>query len=142
MIKRIAICLTITATAALAHTGVKNPDVLARMEVMKGIADHTKLIVQMSRGIVAFDTDQMKAAAAGIEASASETIAKFKIRAEDPKSEALPAIWDDWQQFETLTLEMGQAAAEVSNATSPAELALAAKALGETCAACHKAFRE
>ncbi|MBT8409006.1 MAG: cytochrome c [Alphaproteobacteria bacterium] len=142
MIKRIAICLTFAATAALAHTGVKNPDVLARMEVMKGIADHTKLIVQMSRGVVPYDADQMKAAAAGIEASTAETIAKFEIRAEDPKSEALPSIWEDWQRFETLSLEMGQAAAGISDATSPAELALAAKALGETCAACHKAFRE
>ncbi|NNF90114.1 MAG: cytochrome c, partial [Boseongicola sp.] len=46
--------LLLVASAALAHQGVKNPAVKARMDVMSAIGDNTKLLGRMAKGEVAF----------------------------------------------------------------------------------------
>ena len=54
--------LVLAGTAALAHTGVKDPDVMARMNGMKAMAEHTKTFGFMARGTTAFDDTEAQAA--------------------------------------------------------------------------------
>ncbi|KQN72296.1 cytochrome c [Devosia sp. Leaf64] len=60
------------------------------------------------------------------------------------ESEALPAIWENWEAFTAIAdagvtaAEQGIAAAEAGDAAAYAE---AVKAIGATCGQCHQQFR-
>ena len=82
------------AGAALAHGGVTNPVVMARMDAMSTIAAEVKALTLMARGEVAISTParsprRMKA----IAATGTEVPVLFEAPESDPKSEASPAIW-------------------------------------------------
>ena len=47
--------LALGAGAGLAHQGVQNPAVMARMMLMEKIGNETKTLVQMARGQTPFD---------------------------------------------------------------------------------------
>lgn len=57
-----ALALIAAGTAALAHGGVTNKDVMARMMVMSSISDQMKVIGSMAKGETAFDADAVNAA--------------------------------------------------------------------------------
>ena len=148
-----------TATTSLAHDGVKDPDVKARMDAMSQIGAQTKVLGQMVKGATAFDTDTARAAAGAIATEAAKIPALFETQADDPASEALPAIWEDWQRFEQLArrLEADAAAlAEAANGSLGADSSSTAGSgtgrdpsspqtaflrLAKTCNACHTSFR-
>lgn len=130
------------ASAALAHQGVKDPQVMARMEAMSAVGDATKIIGQMAKGEVPFDAAKLHAAAAEIAARAAEVPALFESPADDPKSEALPAIWERFGDFTDEAKAMEAAARAMSGVTAPDKLAPALRALGATCQSCHEDFRE
>jgi cytochrome c556 len=48
----------IMATAVLAHTGVKDPKVKARMDGMKLLGAQTKILDQMAKGVMPFDPER------------------------------------------------------------------------------------
>lgn len=134
--------LLLIATAALAHQNVKNPAVKARMDAMSAIGDHMKVLGAMAKGQVAFDVDAARGAAAGIAAQASRVPALFEAPESDPKSEALPAIWDNYADFTAKAENMGNAARAFANSIgTEADLRAAMQSLGATCAACHKPYR-
>lgn len=130
------------ATAALAHTGVKDPQVMARMQGMSKIAEATKVVGQMVQGKTAFDRDAVIAAAAVLTQETARIPEMFETRADDPKSEALPAIWDNWEDFKAKADDGVSAADLVSQAASPDDLKAAVARLGQTCKACHADYRE
>ena len=133
----------LTAGAALAHQGVQNPAVMARMEAMKIVGDNTKILGTMANGERAFDAATARAAAAEIAVQAGRTPDLFEAFETDPKSEALPAIWQSFGDFTDKAMAM-QTAAEVaaSGITSPDTLQAALRQIGATCKACHQAYRE
>ena len=49
--------ILLTATAALAHQGVKNKAVMARMNAMSEIAKNTKTLGEMAKGATTFDAE-------------------------------------------------------------------------------------
>ena len=130
------------ASAALAHSGVSNPAVKARMHAMMQIADNTKILGAMAKGEAAFDADEARAAAA-IAAHAASVPTLFMAEEHDPKSEALPAIWQDFDTFgqrsEALTLAAAEAAGTIE---TEADLKPALARIGGTCKSCHQDFRK
>jgi cytochrome c556 len=59
-------------------------------------------------------------------------------------TKALPEIWSDTAGFQKIALSLGEAASKLAvaaKAGDEAEVAVAAKAMGEQCGACHKTYR-
>ncbi len=133
----------LTATTALAHQGVKNRAVLARMNGMSAIAENIKVLGAMAKGKVAFDQEAARAAAQSIARHAGEAPALFAAREDDPKSEARPEIWDDFEDFTAQAKELeGIASGLALSLSGPDDLAPALQKLGANCRSCHEAYRE
>ena len=101
----------VVATTAVAHQGVQNQAVLARMEGMSAINAANRTLGQMARERTAFDAAAAEAARASLESHANEVIGLFEAEESDPKSEAEPAIWDNFADFSDLANDLVQAAA-------------------------------
>lgn len=131
------------AGATVAHVGVENPAVMARMHAMKGIGDNFKLLVAMNKGEHPFDQVAARAAAAAIAGHAAETPALFKAPEDDPKSEAKRAIWEEFDDFTAKARDLETRARNLSTSLqSKADLQSAVLDLGQTCRACHDSYRE
>ena len=133
--------MLVAASAAFAHAGVKDPDVMARMEGMSRTAAAAKTLGEMVKGQQPFDAEAAQAAAARIADEAAEIPDLFRNAAQDPKSEALPLIWERYEDFTDKAAAMGTAAADARIETE-ADLARAFKAIGATCQSCHAVYRE
>ena len=129
------------ATTALAHEGVKNAAVKARMQGMSEIGVGMKVIGQMAQGKTEFDQAAAEAALASIRAQSAMVTALFQANETDPKSEAMPAIWTNWADFQAKAQAM-QVAAEGASAQDVNALRQALGALGGTCKSCHSQYRE
>lgn len=133
----------VLASAAWAHSGVKNAVVKARMDAMSEIGRNTKIIGKMAKGQDAFDADHVRAAAAIIADYAVQTPTLFELNETDPKSEALPAIWDNYADFVLKSEALEQVAIELSSSVLTADdLGKAVAALGGACKACHQQYRQ
>lgn len=129
------------ATIALAHSGVKDPQVLARMEGMKQIAADMKILGEIAKGTAEFDASVLQSRSQTLAAHASEIEALFEAKATDPKSEAIDAIWSDWGGFLAKANAMETAAAALADVSTKQDFDPAFQTLGETCTACHEAYR-
>ena len=129
------------ASMALAHNGVKNPAVMARMQGMEQIGAASKVLGSIARGRVAFDAGAAASAKAALAQHAAEIPALFEAQEDDPKSEALPAIWSDFADF-TAKADALRDAAEAMDVTSAETIAAGMGAVGGSCRSCHKAYRK
>ncbi len=137
------IVLTLAASAALAHGGVQNAAVLARMDAMKAIGDATKVLGEMAKGTTAFDVEAARAAAETIASHAAETPVLFEAREDDPKSEALPGIWENFEDFTAKAADLQALAGDLAmGLDTPDALRAGLGDLGATCKACHTEYRE
>ena len=141
--KSIALGLLLaTATAALAHQGVQNPAVKARMDGMNAIAENMKTLGQMSKGSTEFDAALARSAAAAIAEHAAATPGLFEANETDPKSEARPEIWSNFEDFIAKATELETIATGLSTSINdPADLNAAMGALGASCKSCHSVYR-
>lgn len=147
--KQIKSCLSavvVTAclgTVVLAHGGVKNATVMARMDAMKSIGDAMKIMGTMNKGSVAFDVETARTAAKTVALHAAQTPLLFQAPETDPKSEALPAIWDRFDDFSAKAQSMEKVASDLSQSLStPEDLSNGMIQLGATCKSCHKEYRK
>ena len=132
-----------TATAALAHQGVQNPAVKARMDGMSAIAENLKTLGMMARGATAFDAETARAAAAAIAIHASAVPGLFEANETDPMSEAKPAIWTSFEDFSAKASELESIAVGLSTSiTIQEDLGPAMGSLGASCKSCHSIYRE
>ena len=130
------------STSALAHSGVMNPVVKARMGAMGTIADNTKVLGSMAKGEVAFDAPTARQAAGAIAEQAARISMLFQEPATDPKSEALPAIWQSYDSFESKAADLEKAAAlAAANIEAETDLRPALTAIGGACKSCHQIYR-
>ena len=135
--------LCLGTTAALAHSGVNNAAVLARMESMKRTGDAMKVLGDMAKGTTAFDSVAARTAADKIAVEAGRTADLFELPEMDPKSEALPAIWQTFDDFTAKATTLEDTARGLSTSlTSAEDLGPALASLGGTCKTCHTAYRE
>ena len=136
-----ALALTALAGAALAHSGVTNPAVMARMEAMSTIAEEVKALTKMARGEVGFDSAEVATRMQAIAATGAEVPVLFEAPETDPKSEASPTIWASYPEFTMRASKMVEAAQAGAAAADEIELQEALGALGETCKSCHTSFK-
>lgn len=135
-----ALCL---ATFAAAHTGVKNPAVVARMDAMKATQDGVKVLGAMVKGERSFDATAARAAAAEIAAEAARTPDLFKAQETDPNSEALPVIWEDFADFTAKSKDLERVALALSaSLETEDQLRAGLGQIGAACKACHEVYRE
>ena len=138
----ILISLTISSVA-FAHSGVKDKNVKERMMVMKEMAGNTKIIGQMLKGKTSFDSNQVKLALERLSALSLETPKVFTINATDPKSEAMPNIWDEFDEFTKLSNDLAETSIVLANSVENAEdLRPVLKRISSGCKACHSRYRE
>ena len=112
----------------------KGEDTGAVMREVAGIGDALK----------AKDVKVIPAAAQAIAADSHKINALFPAGSTDPKSRALPAIWQDFPKFEKLSADLGTSADALAKAAAdPAgDPGAAAKAMFSNYKACHDAFRK
>ncbi len=138
----ILVSLTISSVA-FAHSGVKDKNVKERMMVMKEMAGNTKIIGQMLKGKTSFDANQVKLALERLSALSLETPKVFTINATDPKSEAMPNIWDEFDEFTKLSKDLAETSIVLANSIATIEdLRPALKKVSSGCKACHSRYRE
>lgn len=129
-------------SVAFAHGGVQNKAVLARMESMSTIGDAMKVLGQMVKGQTAFDAGAARAAARTIAEASAQVPALFETAETDPKSESLPAIWDNWADFAAKSEDLTRVATALSTSIAgPGDLPAAMGQLGGACKACHQPYR-
>jgi cytochrome c556 len=138
-----AVLSILAAATAIAHTGVENPAVLARMENMKAMADQMEVLVPMVRGEADFETSQVTAALEALQVHAAEAPNLFRAPESDPQSEALPEIWENFEDFEAQSEELlGIAqAASASQIDGYQELLPVVREIGASCSGCHEDYR-
>lgn len=131
------------ASVALAHQGVTNPAVMARMNGMSLIGDNVKVLGSMAKGQIAFDANAAQLAAQEVARHSGESIALFAPRESDPKSEARADIWDNFDDFSAKALALQTLASDLAGTIASVEdVRDAMQPLGKACAACHKVYRE
>ncbi len=129
------------ATAALAHQGVKDPGVMARMDGMKAVGKAMDLLKDMAKGTRALDVIAAQGAKAAIARHLGEAEALFKEPHFDPKSEALPNIWDDYAGF-TASLNKAWDATTTLRVRNLEDLRGTLPMTGQGCLDCHKVYRK
>lgn len=142
--KRLAIITVLSlslAGAAFAHQGVKDPKVKAWMHAMMQAGQASKTLGNMAKGTTPFDAVQA-AEAKSVLIDVSVAIPElYEVKSEDPVSEALPAIWEDYSDF-TAQAEAMQTASENLDVASAATLQQGIRTLGRTCGGCHRSYRK
>ncbi len=133
----------LTASVALAHTGVDNPVVQARMTGMMKLGTDLKVIGEMAQSKVPFDATTERAAASAIAQEGRRINALFLEPEDHPLSEARTIIWEDYAAFTALADDMVVLADGLSQSITVAnDMMPALTALGQSCRACHSSYRE
>ena len=128
---------------AFAHSGVKDKNVKERMMVMKEMANTTKIIGQMLKGKTSFDANEAKWALERLSSLSLKTPKVFTINASDPKSEAKPAIWDEFDEFTKLSNGLAKNTIELAILVENIDdLRPTLMKVSEGCKDCHSKYRE
>ena len=143
LFKMFTVVLITASSIVFAHSGVKDKNVKERMMLMKEMANNTKTIGQMLKGKTSFDANEAKLALERLSSLSLETPKVFKINASDPKSEARPAIWDEFDEFTRLSQDLAETSTFLTNSIETIEdLRPALKRVSSGCKACHSRYRE
>ena len=142
MIRLLTTCVLLClSTVSFAHEGAEGV-VKERMDRFK----ENKKAMKAIKGNLAGDTVIIAQKASEIEAWAKEMVNFFPEGSTQPPSEALPAIWKEFDRFIDLARANEKAAANLKNlAQSGADtsaLSGAFKSLGKTCKDCHNDYKE
>ncbi len=135
--------MTVTGVA-FAHSGATGI-VKERMEAMKDIGSQMKIIGRMIKGNDPFDAKSVEKAAITISGHAAEIKNLFPENSTESPSEALPAIWSEWDEFIAIADKMKSEAEILSNVAKSASNVEDIKAqfagVGKTCSGCHEKYR-
>ena len=143
LFKMFTVVLITASSIVFAHSGVKDKNVKERMMLMKEMANNTKTIGQMLKGKTPFDADEAKLALERLSSLSLETPKVFKINASDPKSEARPAIWDEFEEFTRLSKDLAETSLLLAGSIDNIDdLRPALKKVSSGCKACHSRYRE
>ena len=143
LFKILTVVLITASSIVFAHSGVKDENVKERMMLMKEMANNTKTIGQMLKGRTPFDANEAKLALERLASLSLETPKVFKINASDPKSEARPAIWDEFDEFTRLSKDLAETSLVLARSIdSIDDLRPALKGVSSGCKACHRQYRE
>ncbi len=97
----------------------EDPDIKARIAMMKENGKAMKVLAPMFKGKVAYDAMAVREAAATIKKNGGSELTKlFPEGSLSDKSYALPSIWQDWPQFARLSDDMTLYAAGLMEAAN------------------------
>ena len=136
------LAIAVPFSVSMAHSDTSNmqPQVAARMAVMTQIKEAMAPLGGMAKGAVEFDAAVAQAAVASLLDASERTATVFEPNVTDPKSEALPAIWDNWDDFVSKSDDL-TFAAEGWDVSSLDSLRAGMGNIGAACSACHKSYR-
>ena len=141
-----SLALGTIATVALAQSEVP-AEVRARQGLMQNFAFSLSTLGNMARGNIEYDAALAQTAAdrlAALSGISQEGYWPEGTSTEEVEaSAALPAIWEDKEEFLSHTDELHQAATAMSDVAGDGQQALAGQmeALGKTCGGCHEEYR-
>ena len=137
------IVIFFSSTLLLAHTGIKNEDVMKRMNLMKAMAENSKIIGQMLKKKIPFDLEQAKNSLIEISNLSKSTPSVFEKMAMDPKSESKMIIWEEFDNFRDLSNKLADDTfSAVKNLSDVVDLKPALKTIALGCKGCHSRYRE
>ena len=136
----IAIVAMVLSGAAIHAHSVENPVVQKRMDLMKEIKSAIGVLGGMAKGTIAFDVVAATAAQTTLIEQSELVATTFEANETDPKSEALPSIWENWDTFVEMADDL-TFAAEGLDTTSLDRVRGGLGNIGASCGACHKKFR-
>ena len=142
-LKFIFMVIFLSSTLLLAHTGVKNEDVIKRMNLMKSMAENSKILGKMLKKKIPFNLEQAKSSLIEISKLSRSTPSVFEKMAMDPKSESKIIIWEEFDNFRDLSNKLADntlSAAENLSGFEDLKPALMTTASG--CKECHTRYRE
>ena len=112
-----AVLASVLGVAALAHSGATGV-VKSRMEAMKEMQAAVKIVAPMMSGSTAYDAAAVRSAAETFLRHSGEAMTtNFPEESVEPPSEALPTIWQEWDRFEGLAMQLGVMAEGLSLAS-------------------------
>ena len=127
----------------LAHSGVLNKDVAARMTLMSSMGRNMGVLGKMLQKKAPFDRGKAVEAINNIEQLAVETPTVFEKKVLDPKSEAKDLIWEEFETFTKISNSLATSAKQLSSSMkSFDDLRPALITLSQSCKECHSRFRE
>ena len=127
----------------LAHSGVLNKDVAARMTLMSSMGRNMGVLGKMLQKKAPFDQGRAVEAINNIEQLAVETPTVFENKVLDPKSEAKVLIWEEFKSFTKISTGLAASAKQLPNSMkSFDDLRPALITLSKSCKGCHSRFRE
>ena len=127
---------------AFAHEGATGV-VKERMDLMKGQQKQMKLIGDMAKGKKKFDAAKAAAAAHDLGKSTKKIPDLFPEGSNGHPSEALDAVWKEWDRFKGDAHDAEAAADALAKAleASGQDWKAAFKKMTDACKSCHETFR-
>ena len=143
------LCLTalIAFLAALplqAHEGATGV-VKERMDVMKGIRNDMKPLRRMIRGRDDYNQDKFLDRVQSIKAVSADIPALFPEGSLQKPSEALPAIWENWDDFSKQATQFHERVIALESAVQGNDLnqvKSSFRSVAQTCKACHDDYQK
>lgn len=145
----LSICATVLAATSIswthAHTGATGV-VKERMDLMKDMGDAMKVMGAMFKNETPFEPAIVAEKAGFLRDHAGSIVKMTPEGSNDHPSEALPIIWEKWNDYAASADELAQESAKlVAIADNGADQAAARDQyvrLGKTCGSCHDRFRK
>lgn len=138
----------IAAFPVLAHADAAEDALEARQGFMKMLSINMGALAGMAKGEIAYDAAAATTAGNNIEALTKYTVPALFIEGTSPddgvETEALPAIWENSEDFAAKYAALGEAAMGAGAAAGGGQEAVGpvVQKLGEACKACHDDYRK
>jgi cytochrome c556 len=138
----IGVLLIFLMNFALAHEGATGV-VKERMDLMKDQQKQMKLIGDMVKGKARFDAAKAGAAAKELDTTTKKIPELFPKGSGGHPSEALSAVWEEWDRFTGNAHDAEKAADALAAAlaASDQDWKAAFKTMTDACKSCHEDFR-
>ncbi|WP_120499377.1 cytochrome c [Roseovarius sp. EL26] len=134
-------CMTLVVPLAFAHSDVENPMVYDRIHAMEDMEKDRVTLSDMVQGRRGFDALAAEQARARLIRNSNAIQSLFKSPQMDPKTTALPLIWDRWPEFKAKAKTM-QRAAKRLDVSSQTAVQSGLRELQAACQACHQVYRQ
>jgi len=131
------------AGSVVAHEGATGV-VKERMDMMENLKSVMKTLAPMVKGQKDMDAAVIAEQAKIIQMNTGAALdAKFPENSIHGPSEALPAIWEKWDEFQRLSKKLNEASVKLASvAGDEAAVKGAFKEIAQTCGACHDQFKK
>ncbi len=131
------------ALTAIGFSAFANETHEAREDAMKKAGGAIGVIAKMTKGEVAFDQDALKVALTNLVEVGNTFPDHFGPGTENADSEALPAIWENMDDFKARAAKLASDAEMqlTQLPTDQAGMAAVMGAIGPNCGGCHEKYR-